>query len=387
VAEGTHGETKREVLGSGNARAAGQSFPLRSVPVTHVAAATANGAASTVQLRVDRILWKEADQFTDAGPDDRIFLIEIADDGSTSVLFGDGSQGARLPSGSENVAAVYRSGLGRGGNVGAESLSTLLDRPLGLKGVINPLPASGGADRDGPEDIRKNAPLPLMALDRLVSVSDYAAFSRAFAGIGKAESALIGAGGGAFVHVTIAGQDDASIEETSALMTSLTEALILLGDPLLPVRVQSRELLVLLLAANVRIDADREWAAVEPAIRTAVLAAFGFSRRAPGQDVFLSEVVAAIQSVPGVDYVDVDTLAGIPQKRGSDKGRVPLAPADLEAAVRDAIQDEDGNPVPPAERIATELAGFDENGDLRPAQLALFLSDMPETLNLNQLAS
>jgi hypothetical protein len=418
VVDATHGETKREVLGSGNARAAGQSFPLRSVPVTHVPAATANGAASTVQLRVDRILWREVDQFTDAGPDDRIFLLEIADDGSTSALFGDGKQGARLPTGSENVTAEYRSGIGRGGNVGAESLSTLLDRPLGLKGVINLLPASGGADRDGPEDIRKNAPLPLVALDRLVSVSDYAAFSRAFAGIGKAESALIGAGGGAFVHVTIAGQEDAPIDETSALMTSLTEALILLGDPLLPVRVQSRELLVLLLAANVRIDADREWAAVEPAIRTAVLAAFGFARRAPGQDVFLSEVVAAIQSVPGVDYVDVESFAGIPQKRATTvpatataaatTARLALTPAELEEFVDAAIGgrridwqekmgtperrvpvevDGEGNLINPPARLPTELAGFDEFGDLRPAQIALFLPDMPETLILNEIKS
>ena len=70
VAEATHGETKREVLGSGNARAANQRFPLRSVPVTHVPAATAKGAASTVNLRVDKILWTEVDQFTGAGRPD-----------------------------------------------------------------------------------------------------------------------------------------------------------------------------------------------------------------------------------------------------------------------------------------------------------------------------
>ena len=40
-------------------------------------------------------------------------------------------------------------------------------------------------------------------------------------------------------------------------MTSLTGALVTLGDPLLPVRVQSRELLVLMLSAGVRIAPER----------------------------------------------------------------------------------------------------------------------------------
>ena len=73
-----------------------------------------------------------------------MYVFEIADDGATSVVFGDGKQGARLPTGVENVTVVYRSGMGQGGNVGEESLTTLLDRPLGLKEVNNPLPASGG---------------------------------------------------------------------------------------------------------------------------------------------------------------------------------------------------------------------------------------------------
>ena len=381
VAEGTHGETKKETLGSGNARAVSQRFQLRSVPVTHVAAATETGAESTAVLCVDRIEWHAVTQFTDALPEDRVFVLEIADDGATNAVFGDGKQGARLPTGSENVAAVYRQGIGQGGNVGAETLTTLLDRPLGLKEVKNPLAASGGADRDEAEDIRQNAPLPLLALDRLVSVSDYAAFTRAYAGIGKAESALIGGAGGAFVHVTIAGQDDAVISDTSSLMSSLTESLVKLGDPLLAVRVQSRELLVLMLAANVRIAPDYAWADVEPALRAAVLAAFGFDRRQPGQDVFLSEVIAVLQRVPGVDFVDVESFDGVPEKESSADERIALTPERLETVISDIIAK------PPQPRIAVALAGYDENAHLRPAQLALFLADLPETLILNQLVS
>ena len=42
----------------------------------------------------------------------------------------------------------------------------LLAKPLGLKEVINPLPASGGADKESRDQARKNAPLTVTALDR-----------------------------------------------------------------------------------------------------------------------------------------------------------------------------------------------------------------------------
>jgi hypothetical protein len=54
------------------------------------------------------------------------------------------------------------------------------------------------------------------------------------------------------------------------------------------------------------------WDRVEPAARAALLDAFSFRRRELGQDVYLSEAVAVMQSVPGVDYVDVDVFHGIP---------------------------------------------------------------------------
>ena len=65
-----------------------------------------------------------------------------------------------------------------------------------MKEVINPLRASGGADRETRDQARKNAPLAVRALDRLVSTQDYADFARTFAGIGKASRRAL-AGGGA----------------------------------------------------------------------------------------------------------------------------------------------------------------------------------------------
>src|SRR5205823_12256314 len=127
----------------------------------------------------------------------------------------------RPPAGPENLAARYRNGRGHRGNVKAGQSSHLATRPLGVKEVVNPLPSTGGADQEGRDQVRKNAPLGVLALDRLVSVQDYADFTRTFAGIGKASAAKLSDGAREVVHVTIAGANDIPIDPTSDLYQNL----------------------------------------------------------------------------------------------------------------------------------------------------------------------
>src|SRR5262249_9717351 len=152
----------------------------------------------------------------------------------------------------DNVKAVYRNGIGKPGNVKAQKITLLATKPLGVKDVINPLRASGGADRETRDQARANAPLALMALDRFASPSDSADFARTFAGIGKAVAVEISDSVRTVVHVTIAGADDIPIDPSSDLFINLRQALRDLGDPFQPIELATRELLVLVLAANLR---------------------------------------------------------------------------------------------------------------------------------------
>ena len=86
---------------------------------------------------------------TDAGPFDRNFFTETDDQDKTTIIFGDGINGMRLPTGRENITATYRVGLGSVGNVAADAISQLATRPFGVKAVASPLAAAGGVDRDG----------------------------------------------------------------------------------------------------------------------------------------------------------------------------------------------------------------------------------------------
>ena len=378
----THGETVSEVLGSGDARRRWPAFDLRKPPLTYLPAPTPAGAESTLTVRVNDVRWREADNHVLLGPADRAYVLERREEkefDATTVIFGDGQNGARLPTGVENVTAVYRSGLGQPGNVPAGRIKQLATRPLGVKDVINALPATGGADREGRDSTRANAPLAVMALDRLVSVQDYADFARTFAGIGKAAAAELSDGRRSVVHLTIAGADDIPIDTTSDLYRNLRLALARAGDPWTPVQIALRELILLVVIAGVRLHPDYLWSAVAPQIRARLYDRLSFGRRDLGQDVTAGEIIAAIHTVPGVVYADLDLLDGL---TGADVAGPNLAERLVGLAKAAATPN-----ARPLSRIKAEMARPDRTDPtvLQPAQLAILDPRLPETLILKEL--
>lgn len=384
VVKATHGETRQEVLGSGDGSKAFQSFTLKQAPLTYVAAPTPTGAESTLHVRVNGVEWHEAGSLAGLTPTDRSFTTRTDDDSKTTVVFGDGRQGARPPTGAENIKTVYRTGIGQAGNVRPGQISQLVTRPLGLKAVINPQRASGGADRESRDQARRNAPLGVMALDRLVSTQDYADFARTFAGIGKASAVRLSDGRSQLVHVTVAGANDIPIDTTSDLYANLVKALHIQGDPHQAIQVDVRELVLIVLSANVCILPDYQWESVVPMVRARLLDAFGFERRELGQDVLLSEIISTIQAVEGVAYVDVDKLRGVPEK---DPDGQLLTPEAISISVLQPIPDPKNNKMTlpePLSRLAVNMAGVTKDV-IRPAQLAYLTPDVEATLILNEV--
>jgi predicted phage baseplate assembly protein len=249
---------------------------------------------------------------------------------------------------------------------------------LGVKAVINPIEASGGADRETCDQARDNAPLAVQALDRLVSVSDYADFTRTFAGIGKAVASKLSNGRRQLVYITIAGADDIPIEITSDLYLNLLSALHQLGDPDLALQVERRELIVLAVSANIRLVDGYLWEPVKANITAAILDAFGFQHRALAQPALLCELIALIQNIPGVEYVDVDGFNGISENSGDGNNGFPTL-----NEISTALTNADNQP---HDYIPVNDAGVDKNGVIHPAQLAIFTASVPDTIVLNQIS-
>ncbi len=408
VVKATHGETRAEVLGSGDAARSLQGFALKQSPLTHVSAATVSGTSSTLKVRVNDILWRESDTLEGLTRTDRAYVTATDDEGKTKVTFGNGQKGSRLPTGAENVKAVYRTGIGSTGNVKAGQISLLATKPLGVKGVINPIRASGGADRENRDQARINAPLVTTALDRLVSVKDYADYARTFAGIGKADARMVTDGSRGMVHLTIAGAGDIPIDETSDLYRNLETALRAYGDPNQPVTVAVRERIAILISARVKLLPEYSWDTTEPRIRAALLDTFSFDRRELGQSVYKSEVIGAIMGVRGVEYLEIEAFKGLTQSQllemlkaldrsSSGSGTDTDATGTGKVVIGPERPDRPKTPlpikvtrVPRCSVIGVSLARFDRDDPhyvkaILPAQLAYLQPDVPDTLVLNEV--
>ncbi len=308
VARATHGETVHEVLGSGNGAQANQSFALNKQPVTYLSAPTPSGTESTIEVRVNDVKWQEVPSLYRLDERVKGYITRMDNDGRSTLIFGDGKSGARLTTGQENVSATYRTGIGLEGMVRSGQLSLLMTRPLGVKGVINPLAPTGAEDPEARDKAKQNAPQKVLTLDRIVSLQDFEDFSRAFAGIGKAQTAWLWDGERRFVHVTIASADGGTVDKTSDLYKNLVLGIERSKDPVQQFLIDSFNPLFFNLSANVLVDSRYVKEKVLAAVTDALKKAFSFEQRSFGQEVTESEMLAAMQRVEGVEAVDLDAL-------------------------------------------------------------------------------
>ena len=132
VAPATHGETRTEVLGSGDASKPLQQFVLKQKPITYVASSAASGATSTLAIRVNDVLWEEA-PWHYGEPPERVAVRHAARRrrqrcASPSAT---ASAGGACRPGWRTSRRPIGSGLVRKGMVAARQISLLASRPLG----------------------------------------------------------------------------------------------------------------------------------------------------------------------------------------------------------------------------------------------------------------
>jgi predicted phage baseplate assembly protein len=312
VVPATRGESVfNEVLGSGDASLGFQSFQLANKPLTYFNDPSApSGRRSTLEVRVNGILWQEAPSFFGAGPQDEVYIVRQDDGGVSAVAFGDGHTGVRLPTGIDNVTATYRFGAGAA-KPPAGAIGQLARPVKGLRRVVNPVAAGGGADADQPKDMRKNAPNSALILGRAVSLPDFEALAREFGGVINAhvEWAWDETSQGAVVKVWF-------ISDGGDIGTELRTFLIGQADPntpLVAVEAQAQPSdLVIDLEIDRRFNAESVTGQVQQALTNPETGILALNIIEIGCPLFLSRIFDAVLSVEGVLSVRAITMDGNP---------------------------------------------------------------------------
>jgi hypothetical protein len=128
--------------------------------------------------------WSPRGDLLESGAFDPDLVVEMDNDGFGHLRFGDGDLG-RMPDAGAAFRAGYRVGNGTAGNVGAETIAYIVRRPSSpgddqgktLSGVIprNPLPAIGGTAPEPIEEVKMFAPDAFrVVLERAIIADDYA---------------------------------------------------------------------------------------------------------------------------------------------------------------------------------------------------------------------
>lgn len=307
VARAGHGETvKEEVLGDGDATARFQQFSLKKKPLTYLASADDGGLKSSLRVLVNRVLWKEAPTLYGQSPGAQVHVTRIADDGGVTVQFGDNRTGAAPMTGRANVMAIYRHGVGLAGRVRAGALTTLLDRPVGLRSAINLMAAEGGANPETLGEARENAPSTVRAFGRAVSLRDFEDLALESGEVAKARATWVWDGEARAVHLTVAGQEAAifSPDALGRLHASLTAR----RDPNHALLLGNFTRVPIMVAATLHVSQSHIAEDVEAAARASLVGELSFESLKLGQPIHLSDLYKILQEISGVTWVKIDLL-------------------------------------------------------------------------------
>lgn len=348
----------------------------QAVPYEHVDAVQGSAGAALVQdprdalaaveLSGDGRPWQVRFDLLASTGDDTSFVVELEEDRSAHLRFGDGVAGRRPD---VALTATYRIGSGTDGNLAAEALAHLVDDGVtdltGVLGVRNPLPATGGAAPESLAEVRLYAPQAFRRQERAVTPDDYAEVAERFAGVQKAVATRRWTGSWDTIYITVDRLGGLPVDDAfEGDLRTFLERYRLAGQD---VEISGPILVPLEIVMSVCVAPGY----FRSDVRAALLDVFTGGLRADGtpgffhpdnftfgQDVYLSQIVAAAMGVPGVSYVDLgrtDTRNrfkrfGVPDRGEVEAGRIDLAR--LEIARLDNAAD-----VPENGRIDFNLEG------------------------------
>ncbi len=291
-------------------------------PNAHFSLTGTRIAQGSLRVLINEQAWREVSHFQESGGEDEHFEVETDGLDRTRILFGDGVRGAAPPAGAA-IRVSYLETLGAGGNLGT-GVVTQLNSPIESGGeavvvsVTNPVPATGGADRESLEDARRQAPAEIRSLWKALTKDDYQALAEGYPGVAKAQVLDVNdCGDLRYYQVNLAiaprggGPPSALLKQDLAAYLESRKVITIeinLFEPIYrPVSID----------ADVHAYAGQDLDLVRRRIEQTLGGYFDFERMDFGQAVPTSDLVALLDGVRGVSHAhlyapaqDVEVRAG-----------------------------------------------------------------------------
>ena len=283
-------------------------------------------------------VWVPRRDLLTSGAYGREFVVEIENDGSAALRFGDGQLGMKPPA-HTRFQARFRLGGGPSGNVGAYAIRHLVTADPALPARIllinNYTEAQGGAGPESGRQAALRAPRSFQSQERCVTQEDFTARAKSYRGgevlDAVAEPRWTGSWTTLFLYVERRGGLPVDPGFT-ALFRAYMEP-FLLADQELAVRPPFYLPLEIVLAVTLERNAFREVVRqeLESRLGTGPGGFFAPDNFRFGQPVYLSEIVTLAAGVTGVARVDTRRFQrwGEPSRGELAAGRVVPGPLEI----------------------------------------------------------
>ncbi|MEN3335364.1 MAG: hypothetical protein V7641_4729 [Blastocatellia bacterium] len=294
--------------------------------------------------------WVAQSDLLSSQSDDRHYVVEMDNDGYAHLRFGDATLG-RMPDALTRFAARYRTGNGRAGNAGAETITHLILRRGSWSGASirprNPLAATGGTEPESIAEVKRFAPGAIRRdRQRAITADDYARLTERNQKVQRAAAELRWTGSWHEAQVAVDPRGTETLDPR--LQEEIKKSLYVyrrIGHDLGVVQAQ---LVPLEIEMTICVLPHYQRAHVEAALRDlfsdrrlsgGLIGFFHPDNLTFGEGVYLSKLIAAAQAVEGVENVTVSKLQRRFEEAADEIGNGILPLGTMEVAQLDSDPD------------------------------------------------
>jgi hypothetical protein len=287
-------------------------------------------------------LWRAVPDLLDSGPFEEHFCAEVDDEGFATLRFGDGQHG-RSAQGATGIVATFRIGTGAAGNVGRDAIAHLLVPDAGafldpadpgappggpptLRGIRQPIAATGGVEPESIAQVRALAPAAMRAVQfRAVTEADWQARALTIPGVADAKATFRWTGSWHTVFVALHPVDASDLVTLPGGRTRLADRFAVRAlAALTRVRLAGYDMeldTAIYVPIELKIQVCVARGHFRGAVLQAVAEALSHRRFADGRTGFfhpekmrfgepvrLSRIIATVQAIPGVSSLEVTGL-------------------------------------------------------------------------------